>query len=165
MLHKPALKFWSILNMKCLMIRVPKSRSEPDLNQMSGETWSDWSSSEPWMIFHLLCFTNMLFKIITNDVELKKWKALLIWFLIVNRVWVWINRSGSSINHSLSWTCLSLLFAPSAMFMWHDQYNYWLSSLVLWQIKMFTNKISIFPFRRTPLSKSSIIHLLNIFMR
>ncbi len=82
--------------------------------------WTRSKSNERWNVIRLELFRTVngfssalfhqhyvLFKIITNDVEIQKWKTLLIWFLFVNRVW--INRSSSSINHSLSWTCLSVI--------------------------------------------------------
>ncbi len=107
------------IRIKWFTIRTPKSRCKsnylwyvlqsPDLNQIIRNTQSDCSASKQWFIlehngltgnFEKLHFTHhyMLFKIITSDVEIRKWKALLIWFLLVNRVSVWINKSGSSVN-------------------------------------------------------------------
>ncbi len=145
---------------KWFAIRAPKSRSElndslyvlrsPDLNQMIRDTCSvrspdlNWDYSEFWKAqFHpsLRAFSRMngSFEQFFLLVNRSKWS--------MSRVWVWINRSGSSVNDSLNWIGCSV--HPFSCLQPCLQYYYWISSLVyeiIWKYcMMFTNKISIFP--------------------
>ncbi len=103
-MHRPAPKFWSKSNDSLYALWSPV------LNQMIRDP--KWNDSKQWIIFRCNALIDLefreapfqpslrLFKIITSDVEIRKWMAFLILFLLVlawtewSKSQVWINRSG-----------------------------------------------------------------------